>query len=104
RRIRRASRWMRAPTRSARGSGCRPGLSPSGRRSKRASPRSASRVVVAPARGRCRVSPEFVHRFVPGRTADGPVLLLLHGTGGDEADLLLLCEALASVAGLLRPP
>jgi predicted esterase len=35
---------------------------------------------------------EFVHRFMPGRNADGPVLLLLHGTGGDETDLLPLGE------------
>ena len=47
--------------------------------------------------------PEFVHRFVPGRTARGPVLLLLHGTGGDEEDLLPLGEALAPGAALLSP-
>jgi phospholipase/carboxylesterase len=50
-----------------------------------------------------RVSPEFVHRFVPGRTPGGPVLLLLHGTGGDETDLLPLGEALAFGAALLSP-
>ncbi len=30
----------------------------------------------------------FIHRFVPGRSAR--TLLLLHGTGGDENDLLPL--------------
>jgi predicted esterase len=46
---------------------------------------------------------EFVHRFVPGRTAYGPVLLLLHGTGGDENDLLPLGAALAPGAACLSP-
>lgn len=46
---------------------------------------------------------EFTHRFVPGQTAAGPVLLLLHGTGGDESDLLPLGQALAPGAALLSP-
>lgn len=44
----------------------------------------------------------FEHRFLPG--APGlPVLLLLHGTGGDENDLLPLGEALLPGAGRLSP-
>ena len=44
----------------------------------------------------------FVHRYLPG-APDAPVLLLLHGTGGDESDLLPLGEALLSGAARLSP-
>ena len=37
----------------------------------------------------------FVHRFVPAQTSDAPTLLLLHGTGGDENDLLPVGRMLA---------
>lgn len=46
-------------------------------------------------------TPNFVHRFVDGDRARP--LLLLHGTGGDESDLLPLGEKLAPGAALLSP-
>lgn len=46
----------------------------------------------------------FVHRFVEGdRSGDGVTLLLLHGTGGDESDLIPLGQTLAPGAALLSP-
>jgi predicted esterase len=46
----------------------------------------------------------FVHRWVPARPGGLPVtLLLLHGTGGSEDDLLPLGEALAPGAAMLSP-
>ncbi len=49
----------------------------------------------------------FVHRFVPPDAMAGPhsgtTLLLLHGTGGDEDDLIPLGRALAPGAALLSP-
>lgn len=46
---------------------------------------------------------DFIHRFVPSSTGSGRVLLLLHGTGGDEADLLPLGRELDPDATLLSP-
>lgn len=45
----------------------------------------------------------FVHRFVPGAELTGPTLLLLHGTGGDENDLIELGTLLLPGAALLSP-
>jgi predicted esterase/catechol 2,3-dioxygenase-like lactoylglutathione lyase family enzyme len=49
----------------------------------------------------------FVHRYIPpaagAELAGGTTLLLLHGTGGDEEDLIPLGRALLPGAGLLSP-
>lgn len=45
---------------------------------------------------------DFIHRFVPGEPGIAP-LLLLHGTGGDESDLLPLGPMVAPKAALLSP-
>jgi predicted esterase/catechol 2,3-dioxygenase-like lactoylglutathione lyase family enzyme len=49
----------------------------------------------------------FVHRYIPplaeGEAAGGTTLLLLHGTGGDEEDLIPLGRALLPGAGILSP-
>jgi predicted esterase len=45
----------------------------------------------------------FVHRFEPTSDQSAPVLLLLHGTGGDENDLIDLGHMLAPGAALLSP-
>lgn len=45
----------------------------------------------------------FVHRFEPATDAGAPPLLLLHGTGGDENDLIQLGRMLLPGSALLSP-
>jgi phospholipase/carboxylesterase len=45
----------------------------------------------------------FIHRFIPATRQGLPPLLLLHGTGGDENDLVPLGEQLLPGAALLSP-
>jgi phospholipase/carboxylesterase len=45
----------------------------------------------------------FVHRFIPAEDPNRTPLLLLHGTGADENDLLPLGRELAPGAALLSP-
>lgn len=45
----------------------------------------------------------FVHRYIPATQPGLPPLLLLHGTGGDENDLVPLGEQLLPGAALLSP-
>ncbi len=46
---------------------------------------------------------DFIHRFVPAGDESAPTLLLLHGTGGDENDLLPVGRVLDERAALLSP-
>jgi phospholipase/carboxylesterase len=48
-----------------------------------------------------RPQPDFIHEFVPGNS--NRTLLLLHGTGGNERDLLPLGRELDPSASLLSP-
>ena len=45
----------------------------------------------------------YIHRFEQGAESSHPPVLLLHGTGGDEADLLPLGREIAPGAALLSP-
>jgi phospholipase/carboxylesterase len=45
----------------------------------------------------------FIHRFIPATRPGLAPLLLLHGTGGDEDDLVPLGERLSPGAALLSP-
>jgi phospholipase/carboxylesterase len=45
----------------------------------------------------------FIYVFEPPADPAAPILLLLHGTGGDEHDLVPLAGELAPAAGVLSP-
>jgi phospholipase/carboxylesterase len=45
----------------------------------------------------------FLHRYEPAATTGRPPLLLLHGTGGDEDDLLPLGRMIAPGSALVSP-
>jgi len=46
----------------------------------------------------------FIHRFVPAdKSSAGDTLLVLHGTGGDENDLISLGQTVAPGAAILSP-
>ena len=45
----------------------------------------------------------FIHRFIPATQPGRPALLLLHGTGGDENDLIPLGAQLSPGSALLSP-
>jgi phospholipase/carboxylesterase len=47
------------------------------------------------------MTPDFIHEFVPGTS--NRTLLLLHGTGGNERDLIALGRELDPSAALLSP-
>ncbi|MCF7687989.1 MAG: alpha/beta hydrolase [Cephaloticoccus sp.] len=48
-------------------------------------------------------STSFIHVFEPGTDASAPPLLLLHGTGGNEHDLIALGRQLSPGSALLSP-
>jgi phospholipase/carboxylesterase len=45
----------------------------------------------------------YLHRYEAGSDSSAPPLLLLHGTGGDENDLIPLARKLSPVSALLSP-
>jgi phospholipase/carboxylesterase len=46
---------------------------------------------------------EFVHRYIPSSKSGVPTLVLLHGTGGDENDLIPLGQMLLPEAAIVSP-
>lgn len=46
---------------------------------------------------------DFIHRYVPSSNADRMTLLTLHGTGGNENDLIPLARQISPSAGILSP-
>ncbi len=48
-----------------------------------------------------KARPDFIHEFVPGSSKR--TLLLLHGTGGNEHDLIALGREIDPAAAILSP-
>jgi len=46
---------------------------------------------------------EMIHRFVPGASLTAPTILALHGTGGDENDLIPLARMVSADSAVLSP-
>jgi predicted esterase len=46
---------------------------------------------------------EFTHQFVPGPGLASPTILALHGTGGDETDLIPLARMVSADSAILSP-
>jgi phospholipase/carboxylesterase len=46
---------------------------------------------------------DHIHRFLPSASPGAPTILALHGTGGDENDLLPLARMVSSDAAVLSP-
>jgi phospholipase/carboxylesterase/glyoxalase family protein len=47
--------------------------------------------------------PDHIHRFTPPVSPDAPTILALHGTGGDENDLIPLARMVSPDAAILSP-
>lgn len=48
-------------------------------------------------------SSTYIHQYLPGTDLSAPPLLLLHGTGGNEHDLLKVAQRLSPGSALLSP-
>lgn len=46
---------------------------------------------------------DFIHRFVPATAPAMPTMLALHGTGGDENDLIPLAKMISPSSAVLSP-
>ena len=93
-----ASRLMKTPRIWANGWFSRPGWKPIGPQSSRRFPRCHSKRAA-----HAEVTLSFLHVYRPPAAPGAPTLLMLHGTGGNEHDLLPMASELLPGAGVLSP-